>query len=410
MRVAVLGAGLQGACVALELARRSARVDLYERQDAALTQASSNNEGKLHLGYVYAHDPTGQTARAMVSGALSFAALLRQWIGSRVDELQASTPFSYALHRDSLIDADTLERHLARCARFVHDIRDGQPADYFGSECRERPRRLTGSQIERAYDPERITAAFSTPEVSIDPEALAREVRARLSAEAAITCRFGATVTGVDRNGSQPVVRFDAGGARHDEAYDHVVNALWTNRLEVDATAGVVPTQPWLFRLKRFIRVRGGAAAAEVTSTTIVLGPFGDVTRYADGDLYLSWYPAALGGISSARQPPDWRPQPAADERPALRRAIMDGLTAIVPALSAIKNGAVEQADVGGGVIFAWGASDIDDPASQLHARTAIGPESFGRYHTVNTGKFTTAPLFAKVTADRVMAQEAHRG
>ena len=71
--IAVLGAGLQGTCVALELAARGRRVDLYDRQSACLTGASLANEGKIHLGYVYANDASRRTARAMTRGALCFA-------------------------------------------------------------------------------------------------------------------------------------------------------------------------------------------------------------------------------------------------------------------------------------------------------------------------------------------------
>ena len=52
MRVAVIGGGLQGAGVALELSIRGATVDLYESRDACLGQASYQNEGKIHLGFI----------------------------------------------------------------------------------------------------------------------------------------------------------------------------------------------------------------------------------------------------------------------------------------------------------------------------------------------------------------------
>ena len=68
-RVAVLGAGFQGACIALELARRSVTVDLYERNPTCLAEASTHNEGKIHLGFVYAGDKTLRTARLMATGA-----------------------------------------------------------------------------------------------------------------------------------------------------------------------------------------------------------------------------------------------------------------------------------------------------------------------------------------------------
>ena len=58
---------------------------------------------------------------------------------------------------------------------------------------------------------------------------------------------------------------------------------------------------------------------------------------------------------------------------------------------------------VDAGVIFAWGATDISDRDSELHRRDA-GVESIDGYHSVNTGKLTTAPLFALDAADAVTA------
>ncbi len=55
---------------------------------------------------------------------------------------------------------------------------------------------------------------------------------------------------------------------------------------------------------------------------------------------------------------------------------------------------------VAGGVIFSWGETDIDDLDSELHRRNDIGPAWHDGYITVNTGKFTTAPLFAQRIVD----------
>ena len=44
--------------MALELARHGVEVDLFDRPTRPMTGASGHNEGKLHLGYVYANDPT----------------------------------------------------------------------------------------------------------------------------------------------------------------------------------------------------------------------------------------------------------------------------------------------------------------------------------------------------------------
>ena len=67
MHVAVLGAGFQGTCVALELAQRGVTVDLYDQNDTCITQAGYRNEGKIHLGFVYTKDSTFATATGFPS-------------------------------------------------------------------------------------------------------------------------------------------------------------------------------------------------------------------------------------------------------------------------------------------------------------------------------------------------------
>ena len=57
---------------------------------------------------------------------------------------------------------------------------------------------------------------------------------------------------------------------------------------------------------------------------------------------------------------------------------------------------------VKGGIIVAWGKTDIYDPLSELHSRDDIGIYTQGRYHSVNTGKLTMAPLFAELCAARI--------
>ena len=42
-------------------------------------------------------------------------------------------------------------------------------------------------------------------------------------------------------------------GLERDD-YDHVVNALWDGRLAVDATLGIRPKRPWLYRFRYGVR------------------------------------------------------------------------------------------------------------------------------------------------------------
>jgi hypothetical protein len=49
------------------------------------------------------------------------------------------------------------------------------------------------------------------------------------------------------------------------------------------------------------------------------------------------------------------------------------------------------------------GATGVDDHKSKLHERHEIGVHSVGRYHTVNTGKYTMTPYMGMRTAERIL-------
>jgi hypothetical protein len=247
-----------------------------------------------------------------------------------------------------------------------------------------------------------VAAAYRTAELSIDPEVLASMVRSSLSADPRIRCCLHTHVHGAAPDENGVTIDIETSGCRTRAQYDHVVNALWDGRLAVDKTAGLEPQRPWQYRVKHYLRLRAPEVASSLPSTTIVLGPFGDVVTYGDGSVCLSWYPAGMRGASSELTAPAW---PLVLDEPAsieMRENILDGLRNIVPAIGRLTPQTVECCSVKAGIIVAWGQTDILDPASELHQRHDIGPRSCGRYHTVDTGKLTMAPLFGKMVADRI--------
>jgi glycine/D-amino acid oxidase-like deaminating enzyme len=398
VRVAVLGAGLQGSCTALELARHGVEVDLVDRAGAVMTGASSHNEGKVHLGYIYANDPTRRTARTMIEGALEFGPGLRRWLGAGLDDVVTSSPFVYVVHRESMLGVEEVETHLADCVRTARELLGGREPDYFGADPRVAPRRLPDAELAGRFDPATVVAAYATEEVAVDPTSLARAVRPALEAEPLVRLVLDTEVRAVTRLDSGVVVHTD----RWDETYDHVVNALWSGRLAVDRTAGVVAERPWLWRVKYFVRL---APTCALPSTTIMLGPFGDVVTYADGGAFLSWYPAGRLGTSADLTPPAWPVELDAVPAKQALEGIVDGLAEVIPEVGRVPGAELADGRVLGGVIYAHGHTDIDDPASVLHERHDIGPATYGHYHSVDTGKLTMAPRFARLTAERVLGR-----
>jgi hypothetical protein len=136
----------------------------------------------------------------------------------------------------------------------------------------------------------------------------------------------------------------------------------------------------------------------------VVHGPFGDIVRYSDGSWFLSWYPACLIGISMDLSPPDWWRKPDPERSTSILENTLSAFTDIMPALRNLSPDQLERPAVVGGPITAWGKTDIHDPRSELHSRYDIGVHTVGRYHSIDTGKYTMAPRFARICADRIFA------
>ncbi len=404
MRIAILGAGAVGACAALELASRGCQVDLYDENHAPVSRASRVNEGKIHLGLLYAKDQSLRTAGTMITGALHFAATLQRWIDfdPAAGSVSVSTPFFYAVHRDTMVPVDQLKAHYAHCARIFDDVRRSTGHAYLGFETAVRADELSRSELEQLVNPEHFLTAFRTTERSIDPRLVAAALAKATLGEPRIHFVGGARVRGVTVCGARFAVTFECAAETHHEPYDQVANTLWHGRLEIDASAGVTYDRPWLHRYKLGNRVFVPLTNGSPPSITCVLGPFGDIVNFGPQGLYLSWYPVGMAATSTALRPPEWEHDITLDVRRDIFRRSHAHWLRLCPALSAVDVSA-DRVDPAGGVIFSWGETDIDDHASELHDRHEIGIHSNGRYHTVNTGKFTMTPYFGLKLAERIL-------
>lgn len=401
MRVAILGAGNAGTCTALELACRGQRVDLFDECEEPVSRASFHNEGKVHLGILYAKDSSLRTARLMLEGATSFAPLLDRWIGFD-ERLVVSTPFYYGVHRGSMVDVDRLRAHYGSCKQILDEMHAARGATYLGMESTVEVEALTQSAMEQLVSGDYFSAMFRTNERAVDPRTVAPLLRAAARGNPRIRFIGAARVIDVawlDRGGI--AVTFQKEGERYVEEYDQVVNALWHGRLEIDARIGLRPEMPWMHRYKFANRVRV-PLGPEIPSITCVLGPFGDIVNYGSNGLFLSWYPEGMIGTSFDLQPAGWDEELTPERRQEVFRRSHAEWLRRCPLLRALD---FSEADVdpGGGVIFAWGNTGVDDPESKLHDRYDVGVYSTRNYHTVNTGKYTLSPLMGMRTADRIL-------
>jgi len=316
--------------------------------------------------------------------------------------MAVSRPAAYVIHRDSQRTAEDVAHYLATVNALIRESSRERRDAYFGRDLDADLRMWSVAEREAQFDPQVAVAAFDTPEVAVDPVALAEAVRRRVNADRRIDVRTGHEVLSVeDGEGLEVVVQADGRAAR--EPFDHVVNALWEGRFAINEKRGLRPDRPWMHRLKYGVSFRLPEGARVPPSATFVSGPFGEVVSYRDGLTYLTWYPVCLQGISSDITPPDWPTYPPEPLRSQLLQGTLSAMAQFVPALGNLDPDELLDVSVKGGVIVAWGETDIYDPASELHQRFAIGVTSNDRYHSIDPGKLTMAPHFAEICCGRIL-------
>jgi glycerol-3-phosphate dehydrogenase len=302
--VAVLGAGFQGVCAALELARRGVEVDLYDRHEACITQAGARNEGKIHLGFVYANDPGFETSRLLVRGALAFDAAVERWLECDIANVGLSTPHFYAVHRESLVEPHAVLAHFARVRDCVYEHARSTCSTYLGQDART----IDFEKVEcgSIYDAAEIAAVVRTDERAVDVKELAERLRGRVAAEPRIRFHPRTEIVGASRQNGAVRVASVRDSLASSRDFKQVVNCLWDGKLAIDQLMQFMPGYRSSYRMKYGISVVLKRPDRSVPSTTFVVGPFGDIVRVDERRLYLSWYPVARRAMSCALTPPEW--------------------------------------------------------------------------------------------------------
>jgi FAD dependent oxidoreductase len=384
--IAVIGAGIAGVISALELADRGNFIVLYDVADKPMTAASYVNEGKIHLGFVYGADQTADTVSKMLDGALSFRSTICRWLGQELFDRTITEPFEYAVPEGSQLSSVQVERHFSRVSNLIQQRITESSGDYLGqpelSEFRPLKDHVYGSEGHN------ILSAYSTPERAVDTHAIASALQATVFAHPNIEFKPQHRVLGCSREQSGWIVRTEKG---IDRGFQSVLNAAWENRRLIDYQSGFRDSDNWFLRYKCaaiFPKVVG----CKLKNLTLMLGKYGDVVRYRNDRVYISWYPQMM--VDSTHNISMKTPELSESRRSEITRNSIKALTSWYPPLERYLE--CEKADLAGGFITAQGKTDIDDRKSELHRRTNIGPLGFGDgYFSLETGKYTTAPLFA---------------
>ena len=271
--VAVIGGGIQGTLCALACSAAGWRVTLFERKPKLWQGASANNEGKIHVGFTYGLDKSGETQARLAQLGGRFEDALAALLGSLPAGIIVARRVVYARHALSALEAEATEAHLESTAGMIG----------MASAIRRVPLREL-----RALFSDQITDAWEVPETTIEPTVLGEAILARLGRQADINIETNADVAELDQDGTV----WDVGGRRLGQ-FDRILNCAWDGLARLGGSGA-----GFCLRGKAgFIaRVRSPGPALPVT---FCFGPFGDIVPLGADRCYVSWYPACLMGFTT---------------------------------------------------------------------------------------------------------------
>jgi len=397
-KVIVLGAGLQGVCIALALQCHGHEVTLIDKAPDCMMRASLRNEGKIHLGFVYANDASFRSSTLMLRSSLAFSGLIEEWLKTRIDwPTLTSHRFVYVVAHDSLVPPERLFAMYEKLQKTYQEAIGNEGPNYLGARpsalWHEIPRNTLRGWIDEKF----ATMGAQTAEVALDLVAFRRLMRTALDESTQVKKLHNHKVESIVRT----PFGFRVHGVQPDSCSwtreaGMVVNCLWEGRLELDHQLGVIPQRKWVYRLKYRMLGELSRNLAGLPSLTMVLGPYGDIVVYPSAQTYVSWYPACMKGwCTTLSPPPAWESACNGQIDSRLTRPIaqeaLKAFDSIVPGMLSSKIEAVDA-----GIICSWGESDISDPESEFHERFDVGVQSYDGYYSVDTGKLTCAPFFAQ--------------
>jgi len=393
-RIAILGAGIMGASLAVMMARLGYAVALFDKEDEPVACASRWNEGKIHLGYLYGADSSMRTAGHVIPGGLCFGRLVSRLLDLDLRPHTTSVDDVYLVHRQSVVDARTLGGTFRRVDALLRDRADA--SDYLVDVSRASSRRLSKAELAALSDSADIVAGFRVPERSVNTQIIADRLGQVLRSEPGISLRLGTRIFS-----ATPAEGIDGpwrvtGDAGREEVFDIVVNCLWEGRLAIDRLAGLEPVPGWSHRYRMCLFGRT-SRPVDVGSSVIAIGPFGDIKNYDGRNFYVSWYPTGLIAQSSAltlAQPDDIE----ASRKQSFIDEVRAAITRLIPDAGRLFE-AAETLDIRGGFVFAQGQGSLSDAGATIHRRDLFGVSRRGNYLSVDTGKYSTAPWLADMLA-----------
>ncbi|HTA62108.1 MAG TPA: FAD-dependent oxidoreductase [Bacteroidia bacterium] len=212
MKVAIIGGGLFGCCIALELSKSGHEVDLIEEQGDIMMQASKVNHNRIHLGYHYIRSIA--TAEQSIEGLLSFMFNF----GNAV-KYQFANYYAIAKHNSKT----SPEKFLEFCDNVGISYDEGYPDKEF-------------------LDPVQLEACYKVPEPVFDYNHLKKMVGDYL-AKTSVNLQLNTKCLNVKKQADGTYL---VKTSKEEKVCDVVINASYVNFNTINEWMGISP-KPLLY-------------------------------------------------------------------------------------------------------------------------------------------------------------------
>ena len=387
--IIVMGGGIQGSCVSLFLKKLGYNVCIIEKNNSLMKGASENNEGKIHLGFVYSNDKTLDTAKKMLVDALHFSNIIEFLLDEKIDwDAIKSKKFLYLVPKTSLMKENELDEYFPKIQNLYDEmIQKNYKLNYLG----KRPPKLYEKiKTVDCMNPEYFQCCYETEEFSINQFYLNEKIIHTIK-------KKGIPVF-LENHIKNMKIHLGYYEIITDKGYyysNRVVNCLWENKTKIDNCFNEKKNYTTNFRYKFGILSKPIMDLQNERSITFVNGPFGDFVNFPDY-MYFSWYPYSMKGFSVSDKPPDdWKFETLIENKQEFIQLHKNIFNDIFKR----KFDFIDPKIIGS-IIVAKGDKDIDNVDSELHKRCEKRIDYKKNYFSISTGKYTSGPYNSFLLAE----------
>lgn len=373
MVIDIIGGGVAGCGVAMELARRGYFVNIIESQEELLMGSSNATPCRLSLGFHQAMDY--DTAVKCLKTSIG---VIKKYPGFKIiDRLDSAylRRSHYFITKDSFLNADKaliLFESLRDCYRQM--IQEDSSNEVFGHPD-EFFKVLDLKDYEDLVDTERVALALDTVECTLDWVRFRKHLIDQITSHPNIRVQLGFEVHNATKSGDgyTLVVRDKHTSYHHTRKSHFVINSSWQNIEYINRLSGFHETLNRSQRTKVMVQVMLPKALQSASSMFFGMGPHCCFTNLGDGTGYLTYEPVTNIEVNDGIQLSK-KSTSLITRSPDAESKVFGDL--IIEEVGKYIHG-MEQAvfmDAKFGVVKTYGPSaDIYSKDSQIHKRTDNG-------------------------------------